>query len=52
MFAERENPIPGQTDLGVSVKSSVGFADVQVGVTTEKARAARTDSYKRACRRA
>lgn len=47
MFAERENLIPGQTDLGVSVKSSVGFADVQVGVYNgEGSGRAELDKYK------
>lgn len=47
MFAEREDLIPGQTDLGLSVTSSFGPADVQVGVYNgEGSGRAELDKYK------
>ena len=47
MFAEREDLIPGQTDLGISVKSTMGIADVQVGVYNgEGSGRAELDKYK------
>lgn len=47
MFAERESLIPGQTDLGLSVTSSFGPVDAQVGVYNgEGSGRAELDKYK------
>lgn len=47
MFAERQDLVPGQTDLGVSLTTTAGIAEVQVGVYNgEGSGRAELDKYK------